>query len=82
MLIYGAEMKTFGKDYYSPAYRNCYVNVNSISTFRVISVDCETPAGGIEWWTLFQFHMNAGEILTVSVENFTEVNQWLIGNSI
>ena len=82
MLIFGMQVKKKGKDYYSSAYRNCYVNSRNISTFRVICADCQTAEGGIEWWTLFQFHMNNGEILTISVENFTEVNEWLIGNSI
>ena len=82
MMILGAEMKTFGKDYWSLTFGKCYVNTNNISTFRVIKVDCKTPAGGIESWTLFQFHMNSKEILTVKVENFTEVIEWLIGNSI
>jgi hypothetical protein len=82
MMIFGMQMKMKGESYYSSTYRNCYVNTKSISTFRVISEDCQTAEGGIEWWTLFQFHMNNGEILTVSVENFTEVNKWLIDNSI
>lgn len=82
MLIYGMEMKTFGKDYFSPAYRNCYVNSLNVATFRVISADCKTAEGGVEPWTLFMFQMNSSETVVMSVENFTEVNEWLIRNSI
>lgn len=85
MMVFGMQMKMGGQPDYTATYRKhayCYVNIDNVSTFRVISADCKTAEGGVEPWTLFMFQMNSSETVVMSVENFTEVNEWLIGNSI